>query len=147
MLDLYGLPDDFPGYDAAGKESDVYRRVACLENALSQDIDDRRFVPYIQLHEFEALLFCDPQKLAKYFPAHQDEIHRLLTVASAAASPELINDSRTTAPSKRIIAAISPYERQKAEVGPSVAEEIGVAVLRKKCRHFDDWLTRLGAKA
>ena len=54
MFDLYGLPPDFPGYKTAAND-DPHRRVEALENALKSDIGDERFIPYIQLHEFETL--------------------------------------------------------------------------------------------
>ena len=48
---------------------DPYRRVKILEDALRDDISDlrRRFIPYFQVHEFEALLLPDPQKLEAQF--------------------------------------------------------------------------------
>ena len=57
MFDLYALPDDFPGYEAAQAIAEPYARVASLETAFAEAINDGRFIPYIQLHEFEALLF------------------------------------------------------------------------------------------
>jgi len=63
MFDLYALPEDFPGYGDAAKMSDPYRRIEFLEAALASSVEDRRFIPYIQLHEFEALILSDPAKL------------------------------------------------------------------------------------
>jgi hypothetical protein len=57
--------------------------------------------------------------------------------------PEEIDESPDTAPSKRIIKHIPDYEGQKAQVGPLVAEEIGLTALRLKCPHFNDWITKL----
>ena len=70
MFDLYALPGDFPGYEAAVQARDPYARVQLLEDALGEDISDQRFVPYLQLHEFEALLFADPEKLEERFDRH-----------------------------------------------------------------------------
>lgn len=145
MFDLYGLPIDFPRYADAARESDPYARVRILETALSEDIGDRRFIPYVQLHEFEALLFSDLQKLDTQFPEYLAEIHRLVTTASRLGSPELIDDGPTTAPSKRITAAIPEYASRKASAGPIVAAKIGLPVLQSRCRHFRDWLERLVA--
>lgn len=58
MFDLYALPDDFPGYETAKAIGEPYVRVAALETAFAEAINDGRFIPYIQLHEFEALLFA-----------------------------------------------------------------------------------------
>lgn len=143
MFDLYALPEDFPGYDEARRLTDPYERVEVLERALSEDISDRRFVPYIQLHEFEALLFSDPRKLETQFYDHGDEIQRLIETASEFESPELIDDGKDTSPSKRIIGEIPEYGWMKASAGPIVAGKIGLSVLRSKCRHFGAWIDKL----
>ena len=142
MFDLYALPGDFPGYEYARQESDPYARVRLLEDALGEDISDQRFVPYLQLHEFEALLFCDPQKLEERFDRHSAGIVRLAQVAEKS-NPELINDGNETAPSKRIIKEIPEYESDKASSGPIVAERIGLTTLRTKCEHFAEWIGKL----
>ena len=144
MFDLYALPGDFPGYEAAGQARDPYARVRRLEDALGEDISDQRFVPYLQLHEFEALLFADPEKLEERFDQHSPEIRRLVQVAERC-DPELINDGIETAPSKRIIREIPEYESDKASSGPIVAERIGLTTLRMKCLHFSEWIGKLEA--
>lgn len=143
MFDLYGLPADFPGYADAAKESNPYARVEVLEVALREAIGDRRFVPYIQLHEFEALLFSDLEKLGLQFPEHATEIRQLVETGAGLDSPELVNDGSTTSPSKRITEAIPEYARRKASAGPIVAGKIGLSVLRSQCPHFAEWLERL----
>ena len=146
LFDLYGLPEDFPGFKEASSESDPYERVGVLESAMSQDVSDSRFIPYIQLHEFEALLFTDPRLLETQFHHRRNEIDRLVETASAFDSPELIDDGKNTAPSKRIISEIPEYERRKVSAGPIVAEKIGLPTLRTKCKHFGEWLARLESK-
>ena len=147
MFDLFRLPHDFPDYEDAKRASDPYQCVQTLEDALRDDIDHPRFVPYIQLHEFEALLLCDPQKLDAQFPDHGTEIGKLAKEVSTFDSPERINDGCQTAPSKRIINAIPADEGMKVSAGPLVAEKIGLVALRSKCRHFDEWLSELEALA
>jgi hypothetical protein len=66
-----------------------------------------------------------------------------LTKEIALMPPEEINESPQTAPSKRIIRYIPDYESQKAQVGPMVAEDIGLTLLREKCPHFGEWITKL----
>ena len=145
MFDLYHLPTDFPGYKDAARISDSYQRVRTLEEALRGDIDDLRFIPYFQLHEFEALLLSDPQKLDSQFPDRSARIQRLVELVSTFDSPELINEGSTTAPSKRITDEIPEYERRKQSAGPIVAEKIGLSALRSKCEHFGEWLKSLEA--
>ncbi len=149
MFDLYALPNDFPGYPEAAHCGDPYQRVAVLESALARDMGDERFIPYIQLHEFEALILADPQTLDSVYMDETSAIVRLVELTRGA-NPEEINDGPDTAPSKRIIAEIPAYEKQKAAVGPFVAEKIGLDVLRQRCRHFHEWMEtmeRLGHEA
>ncbi len=145
MFDLYDLPTDFPGFEDAAGISQPYQRVQSLEDALATDIADWRFIPYIQLHEFEALLLSDPRKLGSQFEGCEAEIERLAEMACLFCSPELIDDGSDTAPSKRIIDEIPEYEFRKASAGPIVAEQIGLANLRSKCKRFSEWLSRLEA--
>ena len=144
MFDLYALPQDFPGYQEAVHAHDPYARVQLLEDALTQDIPDRRFLPYIQLHEFEALLFSDPRKFGERFDRHSTGISRLVQIAEQS-NPELINEGNETAPSKRIIREIPEYGADKASSGPIVAERIGLPTLRARCQHFAEWLDKLEA--
>jgi hypothetical protein len=142
MFDLYALPEDFPGYAEALRETDCYRRAAVLEKAMEDDLAHRRFVPYIQLHEFEALLLADPSSLRSEYLEHEAGIAQLIAL-TASRNPEEINDGPDTAPSKRIILQIPAYRHQKASVGPLVAAKIGLETLRRRCHPFNDWVTRL----
>ncbi|MDD4019996.1 DUF4276 family protein [Oligosphaera ethanolica] len=140
MFDLYALPDDFPGYEESLREADKYKRVEVLERAMQQDIKDPRFIPYIQLHEFEALILADPQQLDWEYLEHDRPINNLKSMIDGQ-NPELINDGPTTAPSKRILAEIPEYD--KVTAGAAVACKIGLETLRQKCQHFNVWLTAL----
>ena len=63
MIDLYGLPKDFPSYNAASRESDPFKKVDFLQKAFAADIKDSRFIPYIQLHEFDGTLITMMKEL------------------------------------------------------------------------------------
>jgi len=144
MIDLYALPSDFPARERAEDyRIDPYRRVEALEEAWSEETDDRRFIPFIQLHEFEAYLFADISKIAMQINVADSKVANLQEIADEYESPELINDGQQTAPSKRIIAHIPEYAGSKVTVGPLTADEIGLEKIRSKCRHFASWLTRL----
>ena len=143
MFDLYRLPNDFPGYEDAMRLSNPYKCVSLLEDAMREDISDYRFIPYIQLHEFEALLLSEPGKFDVHFLNDGGGIRNLVQLASEYESPELINQGAETSPSKRIIKEMPRYEKQKASAGPRVAEAIGLPTLRAKCKHFSEWLEKL----
>lgn len=144
MIDLYAIYSDFPGLDRTEKLHHLpYERVKALEQAFADDIGDPRFIPYIQLHEYEAYLFSDVTKFGLFYDHHEKAISALKTIAESKPSPELIDDGQHSAPSKRIIAELPDYEGAKCVVGPLVAEFIGLDVIRGKCPHFDEWLSHL----
>ncbi|HYU36000.1 MAG TPA: DUF4276 family protein [Thermoanaerobaculia bacterium] len=144
MIDLYSIAADTPGIAAAETLRHLPdKRVEALEQAFAEDIQDRRFVPYIQLHEYEAYLFSDPTCFAYFYERHEKQIAALQAITDQYSTPELIDDGQQSAPSKRIAAVIPDYEDAKAAVGPQVAELIGLDVIRRKCPHFAAWLSRL----
>jgi hypothetical protein len=143
MFDLYALPSDFPNYAHAQQVQEPYDRVRLLEEAFANDLRDDRFIPYIQLHEFEALLFADVQQFDWEFLEHEVQIRKLKQIADKLGNPELIDNGAETAPSKRIIKEIPEYKGRKSSAGAIIAQKIGLPTLRQKCRHFHDWLARL----
>jgi len=147
MFDLYAIPEDFPALADCRSIADPFQRVQALETAFFNDVQNLgcyRFVPYIQLHEFEALIFVDPQKLDWEFLENDEAISRLVAY-SEKSPPEAINDTPTGAPSKRIISEIPEYYFRKSSAGPVVVDKIGLAKLRESCPHFDIWLKKLEA--
>lgn len=97
-----------------------------------------RFIPYIEMHEFEALLFSEASILAKKIGVSKSKIEDILQEFG---EPEEINDGPDTAPSKRLISLKSGY--RKVAMGKTISETIGIPTIRKKCPHFDSWITRL----
>ena len=140
MFDFYHLPKSFPGYSEAQNIVDPYNKVKKLEECFAEDIGDRRFIPYIQLHEFEAMIFVDPSRLIDEYPGpdSQKGIEALMNVKT---NPELINDDPNTAPSKRILAQIPDFNKPFA--GVNTVEKIGIDAIRNKCPHFNEWLRQL----
>jgi hypothetical protein len=145
MFDLYRIPEDFPGIAEAHQKNTQIEKVSFLEDKFKSDIIDNsfwHFIPYIQLHEFEALLFVEPSKLINQFPDCDVGVSsKLENILKNFNSPEHIN--KDMPPSKRIIELIPEYKYRKASVGPLAAGKIGLAKLRKACPHFGEWLTRL----
>jgi len=141
MFDLYALPTDFPGYEKAIQAGDPYEKVKILEAAFYNDINERRFIPYIQLHEFEALIFSNPKELSIAYFEREKEIMKLEEIANQFNNPELINENPKTAPSKRIIELIPEYD--KVNIGPDIAGIIGIEFLKEKCLHFRNWIEKL----
>ena len=148
MFDLYVLPEDFPGYEDSRTINDPYNRVAALEKSFASDINSGRFIPYIQLHEFEALLFCGIGYLPKLYPGCDKRCKLLENDLLKIGNPELINNSPETAPSKRIIKAIEGdkkkhYNYNKPATGKYITKNVGIDALRAQCKHFDEWIEKL----
>lgn len=149
MVDFYALPGNFPGFATLPPDLSALEQVTRLEATLWQDIMERldglpvsrRFIPYIQLLEFEALLFSDPAGFQEAFPDRPAAVAQLTAIRAQFSSPEDIDDDPRTAPSKRILDVLPDY--QKPVAGLLIAEQIGLEKIRAECRHFDDWLARL----
>lgn len=142
MIDLYSLPSDFPGIEQLHGMTDTRRRVERAQELMADDIADPRFIPYVQRHELEALVFADLDRLRDHLDSEPD----LAGLAALSASvlgldPEDINDGQLTAPSKRLLHHVPSY--RKTHHGPNVLESIGVRALRSRCPRFDAWISRL----
>ncbi len=144
MFDLYKSPTDFPAKDVNTLDTNNPRSyVEALERAFGDDIGDRRFVPHLQLFEYETLLFSAPEGFRNSFENCDYAIKEMKRIVDGFSSVEHINDGEATAPSKRIIRLLPQYKGLKATVGPDIAEAIGLGEIRKQCLHFDSWLSRL----
>jgi hypothetical protein len=149
MFDFYGLPGDFPGKSEIGPAMSSQQKAECIESHLSASVnsrmserfDPRRFKPYVQMHEFEALLFSAPALLAKALPEMPVPPGALQTVRDEFATPEEINEKWDSAPSRRILRLVPDY--QKAIHGPVAAGAIGLECMRHECTHFNAWVTAL----
>ena len=102
--------------------------------------NSRRFIPYVMMHEFEAMLFSDCNGLARSIgnPANATAFQ---AIRDRFASPEYINDSPETAPSKRINELVPGYH--KPDDGIQAVKDIGLDAIRGQCRHFRGWLRHL----
>ncbi|WP_051940797.1 DUF4276 family protein [Stenoxybacter acetivorans] len=143
LFDLYRLPENFPGKSAAeyarlrgGHEKAVY-----LERCLSEDIGSRKLIANLMVHEFEALLFVQPECFRDEHLVTPKVIKQLLA-EKANNAPEEINDGAETAPSKRIIKAFPPYKRGKLGYSSLIAPKIGLEAMRQTCPHFNGRLAR-----
>ena len=151
MVDYYRLPATgnraWPGRNEASARR-FPERAFSVENAMTEDVcghmgdrfDDRRFVPYLMMHEFEALLFSDCRKFSSAIG--QPNIAGLLqSVRDEFSHPEEINDSPNGAPSKRILGIYEGY--RKPLMGLQGIQAIGLPKIRAECPHFSCWLRRL----
>ena len=147
FIDYYGLKSnhEFPKWDDAKSIVDKTDRISFLENAMKDELDNEirhRFIPYIQLHEFEGLLFNNITVFTNNFEGEEiNDLNELIKIIDDHPNPELINDGSTTAPSKRLTRLIKGYN--KIVYGSILAEEIGLENIRKKCPRFNEWISKL----
>lgn len=141
MVDLYSLPSDFPGYEHGIGLPTGGQQATAMEAALAQSLGDPRFIPYLQVHEFEALVLSDPSRIGGVYEVAGAEISALCRECAAFPTPEDINHGPESHPKKRIARRAPTYDENVA--GPLLAGDIGLEALRSKCPHFGAWLTRL----
>ncbi len=150
LFDFYGLPNNFPGKDTAQTMTNSKDKATCITQALIESLREttinpeslRRFIPYIQMYEFEGLLFSDCRSLASAIgqPKMRCDFQN---IRDKFLSPEDINDSYMTAPSKRICKLYPGYD--KPIHGSLASLEIGIDTIRKECTLFDQWLQQIEA--
>jgi hypothetical protein len=153
LIDLYGLDTSFPEFKASNS-LDWAPRLAHLEAALHKEIvkhaqcPRERFIPYIQPHEFEGLLFSDTDSLAAIEPNWNTDKTKikLSKIRKEFASPEHINNSPETAPSKRL-QKLSDPPYKKTHHGTQAALKITLATIEQECPHFKSWMDKLRALA
>lgn len=151
MVDFYGLPRDgdraWPGR-AAALGASGHAKASIVEQALRDDLaqemgtnfDITRFLPFVVVHEFEGLLFSDCAAFARGICRPDLELS-FSQIRDGFATPEDINDSPATAPSKRVEGLVPGYE--KPVFGALAMIEIGLDRIRGECRHFEGWLHQL----
>ena len=139
FVDFFRIPKNMPGYVEAMRSGDDLRKVDNLQQALDDSIADRRFIPYIQLHEFEALLFSNNNGFEYLW---EDEMSlKTKTIVDAFENPEDINSAPETAPSKRLLAINQKYD--KVLEGNVIALEVGINEMLAKCPRFAIWVSHL----
>ena len=149
MIDLYGLGPGFPGHPPPDHLPAI-EKVRHIERQVKKNIceeipdirADRRFLPYLQLHEYEAILFSDPAAFAAGIN-RPDLGRRFQQIRDQAESPEDINNDPATAPSKRILALCPSY--RKVIEGTQGAAAVGIPIMRQECQHFREWVESLEA--
>ena len=151
MVDYYGLPQTgeraWPGR-ARASSLPFNQKASTVQSALFDDIQAElnpalypgRFVPFVMMHEFEAYLFSDCEAFADGI-GREDLAEKFQAIRNQFTTPEEINDSALTAPSKRVEGLVAGY--QKPLLGTLAALEIGLDPIRRECPHFNAWLNHL----
>lgn len=161
FFDFYAMPDDWPGVSEAKRAKQqghqtgdiaaiVERAMAEVIGEQTRDLQTPTFIPYVQMHELESLLFAGPQEMADVFTQPTLAL-RFTAIVAECGGCEEINDRPESAPSKRIESLFPRYrkgrDKHKAEDrrphAPSIAKRIGIERLREACPHFSEWIGEL----
>lgn len=138
LIDFFRCPDT-PGKEVWNKATNHQQEVELREQEIGRDIGSRHFIPYIQLHEFEALLFSSDVGFKELFSSKEtDELSKIVRDYP---NPEEINSSPKGAPSKRILAIVPTYN--KVLHGELIADTIGIETILERCPRFRAWVERL----
>lgn len=149
FVDYYGTRE-WPGLDVLADNASPQQIAETLNKATQRAVNSlysaqrasERFVPFIAMHEFEALLFSDPAVLADELGIDEAQITAVLTECGEA---EAINNSPQTAPSKRLDGWSDYGKFRKTTTGIAIARRIGITTIREQCPLFNGWLTQLEA--
>ncbi len=136
FLDFFRLPTDYPGYTQDVKQIDQ------IEDAIRTDcnsiIPPTSFLPYIQKHEFETLMFANAAGFSSVVDTAK--LNEILNVLKQFSTPEDINGSPETAPSKRLL---SIFKYKKVADSALVLKDVDIDLLRRRCPRFNEWVARL----
>ena len=146
FVDYYGIRGDWPGYAESKAQTTHVRKAAVMNTATADEVHrlfpkentTKRFIPYVTMHEIEALYFSDPSILAQALGVKQKLIDEILRKCG---EPEKINDNSQAAPSKRLGKLSDRFK--KTSTGIAIASAIGIPKMREACPIFDGWLTTL----
>ncbi len=146
FVDYYGIKEDWPGLVEARQQPKPNMKAEKINTATKDKVDslfeicgsDRRFLPYVSMHEFEALLFSESQKAADLLHVPK---HKIDDIIAECGEPENIDDSPMLAPSKRLKNLSDRFK--KTSTGIAIAKAIGLTKMREHCPLFNTWLTNV----
>lgn len=140
FFDYFELPTNFPNSKVCDDLVNVDEKIECFESIMKVDIapNNPLFIPYIQKHEFEALLFSSNRGFESYF--EQRAASETANLVKTYSNPEEINDKPDTAPSKRLLKIVPEYDKV---LGNVIALEIGLDTILEKCPRFNNWIEKL----
>lgn len=148
LIDFYRIGKDWGGVNEIEESMSSDEKAQTVERFALHDakkilsaVDvERRLLFNVVMHEFEGLLFSDPEAIVRVTRAVK-AVAELKDIAKTFPTPEDIDSGRNTAPSKRLVSCKANYG--KVVHGTRIVEEIGLDAIRGKCPHFNFWMMRL----
>ena len=138
FFDLYGFKDRNAGETAAQLEDRIALRIG----------QPSRLRPYIQQYEFESLVFAVPHA-GRIFGSDTLSTKINAVLSAYEGNAELINDSVQTSPSARLKALFSEFKLGKYDkvANGTLLLKGNLAVVRRACPRFDEWVSWLESLA
>lgn len=151
FIDFYAIGNDFPSYNNLSSVNGAVEQAKMLELDLQQIDDSWQVIPYIQLHEYETIYFADVAGFTALDPKLQSISQEMnKTLVNFDNNPEQINNSPTTAPSKRIQNLFATqqlnYKNSKVLYANLYTHEYNsqkIDLIRASCPHFDEWIVKI----
>lgn len=145
LIDFYGLPKDFPGMDNRPAGEPI-AQVQHVPKAIQRDLGNpRNFLPFLMLHEFEAVLFASSTVLPALMQATARQRKDFASICRQFPTPEAINASPSGSPSHRIFDLFPDFAKQIH--GEAAFTTIGLELIRNACPHLRSWLDALASYA
>lgn len=146
MVDYYAIKSDWPGYEISKRQPNHTLKAEVMNDKTTIEVvaqfgefgAETRFIPYVSMHEIEALYYSQPQILAKHLNVPVERISRILEECG---TPENINDHFETTPARRLEKLSGRFK--KKTIGIAIAREIGVELMKMSCPLFGMWVDRL----
>ncbi len=147
FIDFYGTKE-WPGLNSVRSGATPAEIAQTINEATKTEVvslfadrrADTRFIPYVAVHEFEAMLFSDIDLLSARLNVNRKKVEQVLMEYG---EPEAVNNNPETAPSKRLDAWSVNGKFPKTTTGIVIARQIGIPTIREKCSLFDNWLTTI----
>ena len=123
------------------------KKVSELEEEIKKEFyKDNKYrnkilIPYIQMHETEALWFSDINAIIQVKNANKKQKEDLSKIIEKYKNPEDINDSYETAPSKRLENIFCDYS--KVIDGKEISNKISINIFIEKCPRFSKWVNEI----
>ena len=86
LVDYFGIKGDWPGYEESKRKRRHTSKARVMNEATQERVSElfsdqdaqRRFIPYVSMFEFEALLFSDADILARKLNVRPEDVEKIL---------------------------------------------------------------------
>ncbi|MCD7813572.1 MAG: DUF4276 family protein [Lachnospiraceae bacterium] len=139
MFDYYAMPAETP--EIRFQDADIFNRTDHVEEAIEKELALPNLKFHFMLHEFEGILFSRPESFLMI--ADERTVDAIRKIRDAFPTPEHINNSYETAPSRRLSQIIPGYA--KIRHGTILSKDMGIDVIMEQCPHFRKWIREIAA--